>query len=128
MPVLAQALAIVAALSHVVFFYMETIAFTRPSVHPRFGVKAAEHVEVVRPIMVNQGFYNLFLAVGVLVGVGLSNADGTAGTAGTAAAVFGLSCMALAGVLLAASSPRLRRAAAVQAGLPILAIALVALL
>jgi putative membrane protein len=128
MPALAQGFAVLAALLHVVFFYMESIAFTRPEVHRRFGLMTPEHAEVARPIMFNQGFYNLFLAVGVIVGVVLSNGDGTAVTAGTAIVVFGLACMALAGVVLALTSPSLRRAAAVQAGPSIVAIALVALL
>jgi putative membrane protein len=128
MPALAQGFAVLAALLHVVFFYMESIAFTRPEVHRRFGLMTSEHAAVARPIMLNQGFYNLFLAVGVIVGVVLSNGDGTAETAGTAVVVFGLACMALAGVVLALTSPSLRRAAAVQAGPAIVGIALVALL
>ena len=128
MPAVAQGLAVLAAALHVVFFYMESIAFVRPEVHRRFGIMTPEHAEVVRPIMFNQGFYNLFLATGVLVGVAMSTRDGTTATAGTAVAVFGLACMALAGVVLAMTSASLRRAAAVQAGPPIVAIALIALL
>ena len=128
MSALAQVFAILAAALHVVFFYMESILFTRPEVHRRFGVMTAEHAEVVRPVMFNQGFYNLFLATGVIVGVALSNGDGTTATAGTAVVVFGLACMALAGVVLAFTSRSLRRAAAVQALPATVAIALVALL
>jgi putative membrane protein len=128
MPALAQAFAVLAALLHVLFFYMESIAFSRPEVHHRFGIRTSEDAEVARPIMVNQGFYNLFLAIGVIVGVVLSNSDGTTATAGAAVVVFGLSCMALAGVVLAVTSPSLRRAAAVQAGPSILALVLIALL
>ena len=128
MPALAQGFAVLAALLHIVFFYMESIAFSRPEVHRRFGVMTPEHAEVARPIMLNQGFYNLFLAVGVIIGVVLSNGDGTSATAGTAVVVFGLACMALAGVVLAVTGPTLRRAAAVQAGPSTVAILLVALL
>jgi putative membrane protein len=128
MPALAQALAIVAAALHVVFFYLESIAFSRPEVHRRFGLRTPEDAEVARPIMFNQGFYNVFLATGVIVGVALSNGDGTAQTAGTAVAVFGLACMALAGVVLGLTSSSLRRAAVVQAGPPVVALALVVLL
>ena len=128
MSALAQGFAVIAAALHVVFFYMESIAFSRPEVHRRFGVMTSEHAEVVRPIMFNQGFYNLFLATGVIVGVAMSNGDGTTATAGTAVVVFGLACMSLAGVVLALTSPSLRRAAAVQAGPSIIALALVVLL
>jgi len=128
MSALAQGFAVIAAALHVVFFYMESIAFTRPEVHRRFGIMTAEHADVVRPIMLNQGFYNLFLATGVIVGVAMSNGGGTTAAAGTAVVVFGLACMVLAGVVLAVTSPSLRRAAAVQAGPSILAIAFIALL
>jgi len=128
MPALAQGFAAVAALLHIVFFYLESIAFTRPEVHRRFGVMTADDAAVVRPMAFNQGFYNLFLAGGVLVGVVMSNGDGTTATAGTAVAVFALSCMALAGVVLGTTSPRLRRAAVVQAAPPVVAIALAVLL
>jgi putative membrane protein len=128
MPALAQGFALLAALLHVVFFYMESIAFTRPEVHRRFGLMTPEHAAIARPIMFNQGFYNLFLAIGVIVGVAMSNSDGTTATAGTAVVVFGLACMALAGVVLALTSPTLRRAAAVQAGPSIVGLALITLL
>jgi len=128
MSVLAQAFAVVAALLHVVFFFVESIAFTRPPVHRRFGIMTPEHAEVARPIMLNQGFYNLFLALGVIIGVVMSNGDGSTETAGTAVALFGLACMALAGIVLAVTSPTLRRAAAMQAGPSLAAIALVVLL
>ena len=128
MSALAQGFAVLAALFHILFFFMESIAFGRPEVHRRFGLKTAEHADVARPIMFNQGFYNLFLGIGVIVGVVLSNGDGTAQTAGTAVAVFGLACMALAGLVLAFTSPSLRRAAALQASPPVVALALVVLL
>jgi putative membrane protein len=128
MPVVVQALAVVAALLHVVFFYMESIAFPRPEVHRRFGLKTADQAAVARPIMLNQGFYNLFLGIGVLVGLAMCAGDGTTATAGAAVVVFGLACMALAGIVLAVTSPRLRRAAFVQAAAPLLALALLGLL
>jgi putative membrane protein len=87
-----------------------------------------EHADVVRPIMFNQGFYNLFLATGVIVGVAMSTREGTTATQGTAVAVFGLACMTLAGVVLALTGPTMRRAAAVQATPPVVALALIAVL
>ncbi|HVQ22191.1 MAG TPA: DUF1304 domain-containing protein, partial [Candidatus Saccharimonadia bacterium] len=66
MPPIAQALALVAALLHVGFFYLESIAFRRPTTWARFGIASQEQAEIVRPMAFNQGFYNLFLAVGVI--------------------------------------------------------------
>ena len=69
MPTIALVLAGLAALLHVGFFWMESIAFRRPAIHRRFGVKEPGDVDVLAFSMLNQGFYNLFLALGTLVGV-----------------------------------------------------------
>ena len=71
MSVFAQVLVALAAALHVLFFAMESVLFMRPAVHRRFGV-SREHAEVVRPMAFNQGFYNLFLAVGLATVVLLS--------------------------------------------------------
>ena len=71
MPVLAQVFALVAAALHVVFFYAESVTFARPTTWRRFGLSTQEQAEIVRPMAFNQGFYNLFLAGGIVVGLGL---------------------------------------------------------
>ena len=120
MPLLAEILAVLAALLHVIFFAMESVLFRRPDVWGRFGLHTQEDADVVRPMAFNQGFYNLFLAAGVLIGV-VAAANGT-GDAGPAVAVFGCACMVGAGVVLVATNRRFLPAAAVQAGPPLLAI------
>jgi len=119
----AIVLAVVAALIHVLFFVMESVLFTRPAVWPRFGLRSQEHADVVRPMALNQGFYNLFLAIGIAVG--LVMAAGAADTAGTALVVFACSCMVAAGVVLVLTNRRFLPAAAVQVLPPLLAIALI---
>ena len=37
----------------------------------RFGIRSAEDAAIVRPMAFNQGFYNLFLAIGIVAGLGL---------------------------------------------------------
>ena len=69
MSLLAQALAFVAALIHVLFFYNESVTFTRPETWRRFGLQTQEQADIVRPMAYNQGFYNLFLALGIVVGL-----------------------------------------------------------
>ncbi|MET0317260.1 MAG: DUF1304 domain-containing protein, partial [Rhodococcus fascians] len=63
MPVIASIFAAVAAALHVVIFFMESVAWTKPAVWRRFGVASQADADVVRPMAFNQGFYNLFLAL-----------------------------------------------------------------
>ncbi|CAM3215702.1 DUF1304 domain-containing protein [Corallococcus sp. ZKHCc1 1396] len=121
---LAQVFAVIAALIHVLFFVMESVLFSRPKVWRRFGLKSQSDADVAKPIMLNQGFYNLFLALGVLVGVVLVHTP--AAVSGVAAVVFGCACMLLAALVLVSSNRKFLKASVVQGLLPLLAIVLVA--
>ncbi|MDQ8045957.1 MAG: DUF1304 domain-containing protein [Solirubrobacteraceae bacterium] len=68
MPLSAQILALVAAALHVLFFYLESIVFSKPSTWKGFGIGSQEEADHVKPMALNQGFYNLFLAIGIVVG------------------------------------------------------------
>jgi len=114
-------LAALAALLHVMFFVMESVLFTRPSVHGRFGTRSQD-VEAAKPWAFNQGFYNLFLAVGTLVGVVLAEADEV--TTGLALILFGCGSMLAAALVLVIPQPQMARAAAIQGTLPALAVVL----
>ena len=63
--------ALIAMAIHAYFFLLESVWFMRPVVWSRFGLKSVEHAAIVRSFAFNQGFYNLFLAIGVLVGLSL---------------------------------------------------------
>jgi len=104
--------AIVAALIHVWFFLMESVWFMQPRVYTRFGLASAEQAAIVRSFAFNQGFYNLFLAVGVALGLALV-ATGNPG-AGDVLVVFACGTMVAAGVVLVLHNPRFLRAAAIQ--------------
>jgi|SRR5215217_2376267 len=121
---LAQIFAVIAALIHVLFFVMESIVFSRPEVWMRFGLKSQADADVLKPMALNQGFYNLFLALGVLVGVVLVNRGAV--TSGVTAVVFGCACMVLAALVLVSSNRHFFTASLVQGALPLLAICLVA--
>lgn len=120
---LAQVFAVIAALIHVLFFVMESIVFSRPKVWKRFGLKSQADADVVKPMALNQGFYNLFLAVGVLAGVVLVHTGAVA--SGVAAVVFGCACMLMAALVLVGSNRKFLKASLVQGTLPALAISLV---
>jgi putative membrane protein len=114
MLIAAQLLAGLAAVLHVVFFVFESLLWTRPAVYARFGIASREQAETIRPMAYNQGFYNLALAVGVFVGIVMLGRDGSAGVVGKTLVVFGLTCMVVAGVVLATTGRRYWTAAAIQ--------------
>ena len=104
MHVIAVVAALVAALIHVWFFVLESIQFEQPTVFARFGIRSAEDAAIVRPMAFNQGFYNLFLAMGIVAGLGLV-ATGQV-EAGRAVVLFACACMVGAGVVLLATNRR----------------------
>jgi putative membrane protein len=121
MPIVAQVFALLAAAIHVWFFVLESLLFARPGVAARFGLTTPDQVEAVRPMAFNQGFYNLFLAIGIAAGV--AQIAGGAEVAGRSIVLFACLCMVWAGIVLLVTSPRLARAALVQLGPPLIAIA-----
>jgi putative membrane protein len=123
MSVLAQVFVGLAAALHVLFFVMESVVFMRPEVHRRFGLRTREEAELVRPMAYNQGFYNLFLAVGAVVGLVWAAGDGP-DTAGTAVAGFACAVMFGAAVVLVTTGRRFLPAALVQGLPPLLALVL----
>jgi putative membrane protein len=118
---IAIAAAIVAAAIHAWFFALESVWFMRPAVFRRFGVKSEEEARIVRSFAYNQGFYNLFLAAGVVIGLVLCLAgDGVAG--GRAIVLFACGSMVAAGVVLVTQNRAFAAAAAIQAVPPLVAI------
>jgi putative membrane protein len=111
---------------HVLIFVLESVLFARPAVWRRFGVASQRDADVIRMWALNQGFYNLFLALGVVAGL-IAVALGHRAV-GVALVALAAASMAGAGVvLLAAGGPRFLRAAAMQAAPPLLALAALAL-
>jgi len=117
MVVIGLVLVGLAALVHVFIFYLESIAWSQPATWKRFGLKSQADADVVKPMALNQGFYNLFLAIGIAVGIILF-ASGFADV-GRALALFGALSMVAAALVLVISNPKLARAAALQGALPL---------
>jgi putative membrane protein len=120
MPIVAVVAAVVAALVHAWFFVLESLQFEQPSVAARFGLRTPEQIAAVRPMAFNQGFYNLFLAIGIAGGL-LLVATGNAVT-GRPIVLFSCACMVGAGVVLVSSNRRFAAGAAIQAVPPLIAI------
>jgi putative membrane protein len=114
MLIVAQIFAVLAAVLHVVFFIFESVLWSKPAVHARFGIASQEKADTIAPMAYNQGFYNLALAIGVLVGVVLAGLDGDQSVIGKTLIIFGTGCMAVAGAVLASTGAKYLRAAAIQ--------------
>jgi putative membrane protein len=120
MPLVASLAALLAAAFHVLFFVLESVTFSQPSVAARFGMTTPEQIAAVRPMAFNQGFYNLFLAVGIVGGLALVAAGSV--DAGRAVVLFACACMVGAGAVLLSTNRRFVRSAAIQALPPLVAI------
>jgi putative membrane protein len=120
MNLVAEVAAVLAAFIHVWFFVLESLGFERESVWRRFGLRDAAEARIVRAFAYNQGFYNLFLAIGVAIGLGLVIAGDA--SAGRAIVLFACGSMVAAGFVLVLNNHRFARAAAIQAVPPLVAI------
>jgi putative membrane protein len=113
-----------AALIHVYIFALESLRFDQPATWKVFGVRNAEEAGVLKPLMYNQGFYNLFLAIGTAAGIGLTS--GGDHDAGLALVTFCCASMVTAALVLAGADRSKARGAVVQGTMP--AVALLCLL
>lgn len=111
-----------AALIHFGFFYVESVLFQKKGGHKVLKTKESDH-EAVKLWAMNQGFYNLFLALGMILGLYfvLKLQVGLAG----ALTGFSAASMVGAGLVLWITAPHLKRAALVQILPPLLGLVLV---
>jgi putative membrane protein len=117
--IIGSVFAAIAALIHVYIFILESVSWTKESTRKVFGVRSAEDAELMKPLAYNQGFYNLFLALGVATGL-IMIAAGAVAQAGFAVAIFALMSMVLAAVVLITSNPKMARSALIQGAAPLL--------
>jgi len=121
--IVATVFAALAALLHVYIFVMESVQWTQPKIWKRFGVADQAAADTTKPMAYNQGFYNLFLAVGVVIGLVLiyAGADGSPmAAAGLALVLFSLGSMVAAALVLLTSGLRYLRPALIQGTLPLI--------
>lgn len=100
---------------------MESITWRQPATWKRFGVVSQEDAEVQALFAFNQGFYNLFLAIGTAVGIVCVAKD--CDQVGWALIFFGCGCMVGAAKILFFSTKNVQ-AAAIQGIFPAAAIVL----
>ncbi|GAA1729621.1 DUF1304 domain-containing protein [Aeromicrobium alkaliterrae] len=114
-----------AAALHVYIFWLESLVWTGPRARATFGVRTAEDAEITRPLAFNQGFYNLFLTIEIVIGT-IVHATGNEAV-GLTLVLVGTGSMVAAALVLLLSSPDKARAAVVQGLFPLVAIVLLVL-
>ncbi len=118
--ILALVLAGLAALLHVYIFVLESVRWSHPTVWRIFGLTSQEAADTTKPLAYNQGFYNLFLAIGAAIGVVLWAVNGVGDVAGRTLLLFSLGSMLGAALVLITSGRKYLRPAAVQGTLPLI--------
>ena len=109
----------IAALIHVVIFALESVLWSRPATWKRFGLRTQEEADIVKPMAYNQGFYNVFLALGAGAGI-VMIAYANVQPQGIALSIFVLLSMLLASIVLITSNSKLARAAMTQGIAPLI--------
>jgi putative membrane protein len=122
MIVIATLVVVLAAVLHVLIFAFESVLWTKPGIWKRFAVPDQAAADTLKPMAYNQGFYNLFLAIGAFVGV-IAYGVG-AHVMGLTLVVFTMAYMLLASIVLVTTGVRYLRAALVQGILPLGALVL----
>ena len=103
-----------AAFVHIYIFCLESLMWSRPRTRKVFAMDEATS-KANQLMAFNQGFYNLFLALGAVVGLILYSGD--LQSVGKTLVVYTMACMVAAALVLFASAPKLSKAALIQ-GLP----------
>ena len=125
--ILALVVAGLAALLHVYIFVLESVRWSHPNVWRIFGLTSQEAADATKPMAYNQGFYNLFLAIGAGLGVVLWAVNGVGDVAGRTLLLFSLGSMLAAALVLLTSGRKYLRPAAVQGTLPLIGFVLTVL-
>ncbi|WIE72777.1 DUF1304 domain-containing protein [Curtobacterium sp. MCJR17_020] len=118
--VISGVCAVLAGLVHVYIWFLESIIWTSPRARKVFGIATETEADATRSLAFNQGFYNLFLAIGAILGVALVLAGNTA--TGWTLVVFSTASMLGAAVILVGSGRKYLNSAFKQGTLPLIAL------
>lgn len=105
-------LPLIPALIHLYIFVLESVLWGRKRTNKIFGIRP-EDVAATKPLAFNQGFYNLFLAVAILLGLYLHTGEMTR-SMGNTLVIYALASIFAAGLVLLVSKPQLWRGALLQ--------------
>ena len=109
----AYVFAALAALVHVYIFWIEAVVFETEG-RKAFGI-SAEDAALMKSLFYNQGYYNLFLAIGTGAGLGIAHSNRDAGIA---LITLATGSMATAALVLITSDRTKARGAVVQGLFP----------
>ncbi|WP_332643035.1 DUF1304 domain-containing protein [Aeromicrobium sp.] len=126
MTALALVAASIAALLHLLFFKLESIDWKKPKTWKTFGLESQADADTTASLAYNQGFYNLFLAIGAATGVKLIAFSDSYDTVAWTLIVFACGSMFAASLVLLSTGKSYARAAAIQ-GVPALVAVVAAL-
>lgn len=110
---------IVSILFHIWAFIMESVLFMKPKIYKIFGVRTFDEALSMKLLAFNQGFYNLFLALVMILGLVLIRST-HAGQIGAGLLIASSFCMMGAGAVLIASKPLAWPAGLIQAVPPLI--------
>ncbi|WP_295787827.1 DUF1304 domain-containing protein [uncultured Microbacterium sp.] len=122
--ILALVFAGLAALLHVYIFVLESVRWTQPKTWKVFGIADQQAADVTKPMAYNQGFYNLFLAIGASAGIVFWVVNGIGDVAGRTLLIFSLGSMLAAALVLITSGRKYLRPASIQGTLPLIGLIL----
>ncbi|GAA4188999.1 DUF1304 domain-containing protein [Gryllotalpicola kribbensis] len=128
--VIACIVVALAALLHVYIFWMESFGWRRPAVWRRFNVADQAQADSNRELAYNQGFYNLFLAIGAAIGVVLLASGAPSSglrSAGLALVFLSTGSMLAASLVLLTLGRRFAAAALTQGLAPLIGLVLTAI-
>lgn len=117
--------AAVAAAFHVFIFALESMRWTEPATRKIFGIANEADANTTKQLAFNQGFYNLFLALTTLLGIGLVIVG--AGTVGLTLILAGTGMMAAAALVLILSDSSKARPAILQGSFPLISVIVLAI-
>lgn len=117
-------LAALAALLHVYIFYLESVVWTGAKARTTFGVSESD-AAITKSLAFNQGFYNLFLAIAIVLGIVLYAVGQP--VVGATLVFVGAGSMVAAGLVLLLSDRSKASAAIKQLTFPLLAVIALAL-
>lgn len=117
MVVVGLVLCAVAAAVHLYVFVLESLLWTQPRARAVFGT-TPQDAATTRPLAFNQGFYNLFLAIEIALGITVLALGRTA--VGATLVLVGAGSMVAAGLVLLLSDRSKARPALVQLVPPLL--------
>ena len=117
MVVIAVVFGVLSGLLHIQFWLLEAVWWRQERIWKRFGIKSQDQADGLAFNMINQGYYNLFLGIGAVVGAILLAVDVPGRTT-----LLGYCCLFMvgAGLVLFVSRRSMARAALIQAVPPLI--------